>query len=175
MTQHPPLALIAARARNGVIGLDNRMPWHLPEDLAYFKRVTLGKPVVMGRKTFESIGRPLPGRLNIVVTRNPDWQAAGVQVAHSLDAALALAAAHSTANCLTHKNTAYCYLTNVVAGALPPTPALKTTPPGIWSPIWNASASTWVSTSGCCSAAPGVRPWPWPTPRRTPRDRKSVV
>ncbi|ACO73780.1 dihydrofolate reductase [Laribacter hongkongensis] len=93
MTQHPPLALIAARARNGVIGLDNRMPWHLPEDLAYFKRVTLGKPVVMGRKTFESIGRPLPGRLNIVVTRNPDWQAAGVQVAHSLDAALALAAA----------------------------------------------------------------------------------
>lgn len=93
MTQHPPLALIAARARNGVIGLDNRMPWYLPEDLAYFKRVTLGKPVVMGRKTFESIGRPLPGRLNIVVTRNPDWQAAGVQVAHSLDAALALAAA----------------------------------------------------------------------------------
>ena len=93
MTQHPPLALIAARARNGVIGLDNRMPWHLPEDQAYFKRVTLGKPVVMGRKTFESIGRPLPGRLNIVVTRNPDWQAAGVQVAHSLDAALALAAA----------------------------------------------------------------------------------
>ena len=93
MTQHSPLALIAARARNGVIGLDNRMPWHLPEDLAYFKRVTLGKPVVMGRKTFESIGRPLPGRLNIVVTRNPDWQAAGVQVAHSLDAALALAAA----------------------------------------------------------------------------------
>ncbi|MCG9095644.1 dihydrofolate reductase [Laribacter hongkongensis] len=92
MTQHPPLALIAARARNGVIGLDNRMPWHLPEDLAYFKRVTLGKPVVMGRKTFESIGRPLPGRLNIVVTRNPGWQAAGVQVAHSLDAALALAA-----------------------------------------------------------------------------------
>lgn len=93
MTQYPPLALIAARARNGVIGLDNRMPWYLPEDLAYFKRVTLGKPVVMGRKTFESIGRPLPGRLNIVVTRNPDWQAAGVQVAHSLDAALALAAA----------------------------------------------------------------------------------
>ncbi|MCG8995795.1 dihydrofolate reductase [Laribacter hongkongensis] len=93
MTQHPPLALIAARARNGVIGLDNRMPWHLPEDLAYFKHVTLGKPVVMGRKTFESIGRPLPGRLNIVVTRNPDWQAAGIQVAHSLDAALALAAA----------------------------------------------------------------------------------
>ena len=93
MTQHPPLALIAARARNGVIGLDNQMPWHLPEDLAYFKRVTLGKPVLMGRKTFESIGRPLPGRLNIVVTRNPDWQAAGVQVAHSLDAALALAAA----------------------------------------------------------------------------------
>lgn len=88
-----PLCLIAAMGENRVIGVDNQLPWRLPGDLKYFKARTLGKPVVMGRKTFESIGRPLPGRLNIVVTRNPDWQAAGVQVAHSLDAALALAAA----------------------------------------------------------------------------------
>ena len=89
----PRLAMVAARARNGVIGLDNRLPWHLPEDLAHFKRVTLGKPVIMGRKTFESIGRPLPGRTNIVVTRNPDWQADGVIVVLSLDAAIEAAGA----------------------------------------------------------------------------------
>lgn len=67
------LSLIVAAARNGVIGRDNQMPWHLPEDLKYFKRVTMGKPVVMGRKTYESIGRPLPGRLNIVVSRQQGW------------------------------------------------------------------------------------------------------
>ena len=66
------LAVIVAAAENGVIGRDNaQLPWHLPEDLRYFKRVTMGKPIVMGRKTFESIGRPLPGRTNIVITRNP--------------------------------------------------------------------------------------------------------
>ncbi len=86
------LAVIAAVADNGVIGRDNQLPWHLPEDLKYFKRVTLGKPIIMGRKTFDSIGRPLPGRSNIVVTRQPDWRAAGVVVAHSLAAALELAA-----------------------------------------------------------------------------------
>lgn len=67
------VSLIVAAAKNGVIGRDNQMPWHLPEDLKYFKRVTMGKPVVMGRKTYESIGRPLPGRLNIVVSRQQDW------------------------------------------------------------------------------------------------------
>lgn len=87
----PDLALIVAIADNGVIGRDNALPWHLPEDLRYFKRVTLGKPIVMGRKTFESIGKPLPGRTNIVITRNAQFQAPGVEVAHSLDAALALA------------------------------------------------------------------------------------
>jgi dihydrofolate reductase len=85
------LSLIVAVAENGVIGKDNRLPWHLPEDLRYFKQVTLGKPVVMGRKTFESIGRPLPGRSNIVVTGDPDWRAEGVLVAHSLEEALTLA------------------------------------------------------------------------------------
>lgn len=86
MTQ---LALIVARARNGVIGRDNTLPWHLPEDLAHFKRTTMGKPIIMGRKTFESIGRPLPGRRNVVVTRNAAWQHAGCETAASLDEALA--------------------------------------------------------------------------------------
>ena len=86
-----PLAVIVAAAENGVIGRNNALPWHLPQDLQYFKRVTMGKPIVMGRKTFESIGRPLPGRTNIVITRNPDFQSAGVRVVASLDEALRLA------------------------------------------------------------------------------------
>jgi dihydrofolate reductase len=84
------LTLVVAIDANHGIGIDNRLPWHLPEDLAHFKRVTLGRPIVMGRKTFESIGRPLPGRRNIVITRNPDWSHAGVDTALSLDAAVAL-------------------------------------------------------------------------------------
>ena len=82
--------MIVAHADNRIIGKDNDMPWHLPADLAYFKQTTLGKPVIMGRKTFESIGRPLPGRKNIVITRNADYQAEGVEVVSSVDAALAL-------------------------------------------------------------------------------------
>ena len=94
------LHLIYARAAHGVIGLAGTMPWHLPEDLAHFKRTTLGCPVIMGRKTWESIPpkfRPLPGRLNVVVTRQRDWQAAGARVAHSLPEATALCsdAAHA--------------------------------------------------------------------------------
>lgn len=85
----PTISLIVAAAADGVIGRDNAMPWHLPADLAHFKLLTWGKPIVMGRKTFEAIGKPLPGRLNIVVTRDPAWRADGVSVAHSLDAALA--------------------------------------------------------------------------------------
>ena len=87
-----PLTLIAAVARNGVIGKDNALPWHIPEDLKWFKENTLGKPVIMGRKTWDSIGRPLPKRPNIVVTRQKDWQAEGAHSVHSLDQALALAA-----------------------------------------------------------------------------------
>jgi len=86
----PRLHLIVARARNGVIGNRGAMPWHLPEDLAHFKRTTLGHCIIMGRKTWDSIGRPLPGRRNIVVTRNPQWQAPGAEAASNLDAALAL-------------------------------------------------------------------------------------
>ena len=87
----PVIALIAAMAENRVIGRDNALPWRLPGDLRFFKRTTLGKPVIMGRRTFESIGRPLPERDNIVVTRDPAWRADGVQVVHSLDQALAQA------------------------------------------------------------------------------------
>lgn len=81
--------VVAIDAQNG-IGVDNQMPWHLPQDLAHFKRVTLGKPVIMGRKTFDSIGRALPKRRNIVVTRNAEWGADGVDSAASLDAAIAM-------------------------------------------------------------------------------------
>ena len=84
------LAMIVAAAENDVIGRDNALPWRLPDDLRYFRRVTMGKPVIMGRRTFESIGRPLPGRCNIVVTGNPAFTAEGVRVVHGLDEALAL-------------------------------------------------------------------------------------
>lgn len=85
------ISLIVALTDNRVIGRGNKMPWHLPNDLKYFKRMTTGKPVLMGRKTFESIGKPLPGRTNIVITRQNDWQASGVQVVHNLDEGLELA------------------------------------------------------------------------------------
>lgn len=86
------IAIVVAVAENGVIGRDGGMPWRLSTDLKRFKAVTLGKPVIMGRKTFDSIGRPLPGRANIVVTRNRDWRADGVTVTATLDEALAMAA-----------------------------------------------------------------------------------
>ena len=86
-----PIILIVAVARNGVIGGDNRLLWRLRTDMRHFKARTLGKPLVMGRKTFQSIGRPLPGRETIVVTRDTGFAAPGVQVAHDVEAALALA------------------------------------------------------------------------------------
>lgn len=79
------ISMIAAMAHERVIGKDNQMPWHLPADLAHFKRVTLGKPVLMGRKTFESIGRPLPGRRNLVLSRNSDYRVDGVEMISSLE------------------------------------------------------------------------------------------
>jgi len=85
------ISLIVAMARNGVIGRDNALPWHLSEDLRRFKAATLGKPILMGRKTFESIGHALPGRTNLVLTRNRSWTAPGAVVVHSVEAALALA------------------------------------------------------------------------------------
>jgi dihydrofolate reductase len=85
------ITLIVAVADNGVIGRDNALPWHLPEDLKRFKRLTMGKPIVMGRKTYESIGKPLPGRHNIVVTRDANYRREGITVVHDVDAAVAAA------------------------------------------------------------------------------------
>lgn len=84
----PQIFLIAAVARNHAIGLDNKLLWRLPEDLKRFKALTLGHPILMGRKTFESLGRPLPGRRNVVVSRNPDCSFEGAEVFSSLDAAI---------------------------------------------------------------------------------------
>lgn len=82
------ISLIVALTENGVIGLDGDMPWHLSEDLKYFKRVTMGAPIIMGRKTFESVGRALPGRTNIIITRNIDYSAEGIEVALDLESAI---------------------------------------------------------------------------------------
>lgn len=87
----PCVTLIVACARDGVIGRGNQIPWRLPEDLKLFKAATLGHVLIMGRRTFESIGRPLPGRTTVVISRNPDWRAEGCLLADSVDAALALA------------------------------------------------------------------------------------
>jgi len=84
-------SMIVAMAENRVIGINNKLPWYLPNDLKYFKQVTMGKPILMGRKTFESIGKPLPGRANIVITRNETWSAEGVRIVHSIDQAVSLA------------------------------------------------------------------------------------
>ena len=86
------LSLIAAMDENRLIGAGNQLPWHMPADLALFKRITMGKPIIMGRKTYESIGRPLPGRRNIVVSRDSNYQAPGCELCHGIEAALALCA-----------------------------------------------------------------------------------
>ncbi|MFZ3420026.1 type 3 dihydrofolate reductase [Vibrio harveyi] len=86
------ISMIAAMADNRIIGKDNQMPWHLPADFAWFKRCTMGKPVVMGRKTYESIGRPLPGRLNIVISRDESLCIEGVTTVTSIEQALDVAA-----------------------------------------------------------------------------------
>jgi len=86
------VSLICAASQNGVIGRDNRLPWYLPADLAHFKRHTTGHPILMGRKTYESVGKPLPNRTNIIITRQTDFQAGGCLVAHSLEEAVGLCA-----------------------------------------------------------------------------------
>lgn len=85
------IAFVVAHDENLVIGKDNQLPWHLPEDLAYFKKVTMGKPLIMGRNTFESIGRPLPGRENIVITRNSSYQHEGIHTVQNMEEAIQLA------------------------------------------------------------------------------------
>jgi dihydrofolate reductase len=82
------VAMIAGVAENGVIGVDGRIPWRIPSDMAFFKRTTMGKPIIMGRKQYESVGRPLPGRTNLVVSRRPGYQPDGVIVINDLDAAI---------------------------------------------------------------------------------------
>lgn len=86
----PHISLIVARSRNGIIGKEGKLPWRLPEDLKFFKQTTMGRPVIMGRHTWESIGRPLPGRQNIVLTRDSSYKAEGATVVSSLDEALKL-------------------------------------------------------------------------------------
>ena len=93
----PRLYLVAAVAANGIIGANGKLPWHLPEDLKHFKQLTLGHPVIMGRKTWESLGRPLPSRENIVISRKPSFDAPGAAVAASLEGAIALCAGEKVA------------------------------------------------------------------------------
>ena len=93
----PRVYLVAAVAANGIIGASGKLPWHIPEELKHFKRLTLGHPVIMGRRTWESLKGPLPQRENIVVTRSPGYEAPGAAVANSLDAALALCAGEAVA------------------------------------------------------------------------------
>ena len=90
------IILIAAVGENGEMGHNNELLWHLPGDLPRFKQITMGSPIIMGRKTYDSIGRALPGRLNIVLTANPDWQAAGVTTASSIEQALEFAQGEAT-------------------------------------------------------------------------------
>jgi dihydrofolate reductase len=89
----PLVSLLVAVADNGVIGRGNHLPWYLPDDLKRFKALTMGKPILMGRRTFESIGRPLPGRTNLVLTRSREWSSPGAAVVHSFDEAIARAGA----------------------------------------------------------------------------------
>ena len=88
------ISIIVAMGANRVIGHDNRLPWHLPADLKHFRQITMGKPLLMGRRTWESIGRPLPGRISIVITRDGGYEAEGCIVVHSVDAALRAAQGH---------------------------------------------------------------------------------
>ena len=93
----PRVYLIAAVARNRVIGANGKLPWHLPEDLKHFRKLTLGHPVIMGRRTWESLGKPLPGRENIVISRKPGYQAPGASVAATLEGAVALCSGETLA------------------------------------------------------------------------------
>lgn len=92
---NPLISFVVAADEGNIIGKDNQLPWHLPNDLKYFKNLTWGMPILMGRKTFDSIGKPLPGRKNIVITRSAGWMHEGVSVVHSVDEALALATAEA--------------------------------------------------------------------------------
>jgi dihydrofolate reductase len=148
MGDRPEVVAVVAAARNGVIGRDGRLPWHLPEDLKRFRRLTVGKPVVMGRKTFDSIGRPLSGRHNIVLTRDRAFTADGVTVVHDLAEAVAAAGLDPRA-----RAPAICIIggAEIYALAMPITTAIELTrveldvagdavfpepDPGTWQEVW---------------------------------------
>lgn len=97
MSDVPRVYLVAAVARNGVIGAKGQLPWHLAEDLRHFRKITLGHPVIMGRRTWQSLGKPLPGRENIVISRSPGFEAPGASVALSVESAIALCAGEAVA------------------------------------------------------------------------------
>ena len=130
-----PLTLIAALAHNRVIGRDNRLPWRLPADLRFFKQTTMGKPLLMGRRTWESIGRPLPGRRMIVLTGHPGYSAPGCTVAHSLDEALTLAGA--VAEIMVIGGAALYAQTLPLATRLYLTVVEADIPGDVWFPEWN--------------------------------------
>lgn len=107
MTEPVRIALVVARARNGVIGREGGLPWRMRSDLKWFKEVTMGKPVIMGRKTYESIGKALPGRTNIVVTRSTNFTAPDALIAASVDAAIETARRHADEICIIGGGTIY--------------------------------------------------------------------
>lgn len=131
----PPLTLMAALAHNRVIGRDNRLPWRLPADLRFFKQTTMGKSLLMGRRTWESIGRPLPGRRMIVLTGHPGYSAPGCTVAHSLDEALTLAG--PVAEIMVIGGAALYAQTLPLAARLYLTVVEADIPGDVWFPEWN--------------------------------------
>lgn len=130
-----PLTLIAAMARNRVIGRNNRLPWRLPADLRFFKQTTMGKPLVMGRRTWESIGRPLQGRRMVVLSRIPGYSAPGCEVAASLDEALNLAG--DAPELMVIGGAALYTQTLPLAGRLVLTRIDAEIPGDVWFPVWD--------------------------------------
>lgn len=131
----PLLILVAALAQNRVIGRDGALPWHLPNDLRFFKQITMGKPLLMGRRTWESIGRPLPGRRMIVLSRDPTYRAEGVVVVNSLAAALEAAAA--AAEIMVIGGAALFAQTLPLAARMYLTQVEAEIPGDVWFPVWD--------------------------------------
>jgi dihydrofolate reductase len=151
------LALIAALARNRVIGRDNRLPWRLPADLQFFKQTTMGKPLLMGRRTWESIGRPLPGRRMIVLTSDTAYQAPGGTVARSLDEALDIAG--PVAEVMVIGGAALYAQTLPLADRLYLTRIAADVPGDVWFPAWEADQ--WRLVEEEAHAADANHAWPY--------------
>ncbi|BCO32800.1 dihydrofolate reductase [Thiohalobacter sp. COW1] len=151
------IAFVVAMDRNRLIGSRNGLPWHLPADLAHFKRVTLGKPIIMGRRTHESIGRALPGRQNIVVSRNPAYRAAGCDVVDSFDAALE--AADAAAEVMVIGGAELFALTLERAGRIYLTVIEHDFEGDTWLPEWDPT--DWVEVSREAHAPDDRNPYPY--------------